>query len=83
MSGQLTTAITGKTASSLTYEPTLEASSSKLQFQLDNNEYGLPLKSTQTQLTKGIVVPPSGILYQPREFGILDGYHIIKEIYKV
>ena len=49
-----------------------ESFAQALNFELNNAEYGLIPKKK-----------PESILFQPREFGILDNYKIIKELYNV
>jgi hypothetical protein len=52
--------------------------------ELDNIEYGLSTKGpAKALLTTEGSSPSYEVLFQPSQFGILDRYSVIKEIYKV
>ena len=52
----------------------------RVSIEFNNLEYGIPASGTLLGANKSFTPE---VLFQPREFGILNRYSIIKEIYKV
>jgi len=55
-------------------ESTLSQAIKNVSFELNHKEYGLP---------QSVLINPIDIQFHPSEYGILDHYSVVKEIYRV